>query len=363
MAKKSIHKTSSIVIGNGTSRLGKNIKQWEKSKDVNVIACNWFFKEEFRPHILITSDEPITKSIREFRPNYARSNHWYSWFAKPGSGIKKSPTPEKFGAGAMGTYVAASEAKSNTVFLVGMDFFGFGGTNAYNNGQLNNIYGGKKHYVPSDSPAPTYRNWQRRFEYTLDAFPNVDFYHVNPFEGKSPERLRGKRNFHTCTFENMEAYLNKGEPLVDTLEKTMDDLLLAESLNPDNVRAALERQIAGQENIIFKDLLDPKQVLRLIMDGRKRYEKNPKGYVTCTVMGFDNITIPCLQVKDRNGKVRVANEKEAQAIVIRDMQARQKLQAESGIIPQDLSKHPEFSELLERQTKPNNDLPEPPQFG
>ena len=91
------------------------------------------------------------------------------------------------------------------MFLIGMDFFGFGSSGKHKNGKLNNMYAGMEHYVPAgpDEIAPTYRNWQRRFEWLVKHYPDTDFYHVNPLDGKSPERLRGYDNFHQVTFDNV----------------------------------------------------------------------------------------------------------------------------------------------------------------
>ena len=248
-----------FVIGNGTSRQDFDLKPL---MDYGIfIACNWFYKNEFRPHVTVCSDAPITKSVWEENKNFGRRNHFYTWFPKPGSGMKKIPTPEKFAAGPSAAAVAVKNFKCPKVFLIGMDFFGFGSSGRHKNGSINNLYAGKKHYVAKDSGAPTYRNWQRRFHWLLIENPWVEFYHVNPFDGKSPERLRGLPNFHQITWENLMDHLENDAELVDTLEKTQDDYEIAYSINPDDARAVIERQLAGQENVIFKDLIHPDDLL------------------------------------------------------------------------------------------------------
>ena len=82
-----------FVIGNGTSRKDMDIKML--SEYGIIFACNWFFKKEFRPHVLIASDEPITKTILKVHETYSRRNWFYTWFPKPGTGAKKIPTPRK----------------------------------------------------------------------------------------------------------------------------------------------------------------------------------------------------------------------------------------------------------------------------
>lgn len=257
-----------FIIGNGTSRKDKPIKEL---MDYGILfACNWFFKKDFRPHVLIASDEPITKSILKLHETYSRRNWFYTWFPKPGTGAKKIPTPEKFAAGPSATYIAASTYESPKIFLIGMDFFGFGSevdiNNPDMNGIMNNLYEGEKHYAkPPQSEdtkngAPTFRNWQRRYQWIINQFPNTEFYHVNPFEGKSPPRLVGFDNFHQITFENLMDHLHNDAELVDIKEITGEDKVNAYSLNPDDEKAVIERQISGQENVIFKDLLTPQQV-------------------------------------------------------------------------------------------------------
>ena len=58
-----------FVIGNGTSRKDLNIKQL---MDYGLFfACNWFFREEFRPHVLVASDEPMSRSIlKNYQANF-----------------------------------------------------------------------------------------------------------------------------------------------------------------------------------------------------------------------------------------------------------------------------------------------------
>lgn len=315
-----------FIVGNGTSRKDLNIKQLMDYG--TVYSCNWFFQEEFAPHVLVCSDEPITKTILKTRSNYPKRNWMYTWFPKPGSGLKKATCPEKFAAGPMATELAANKHQKEKIFLIGIDFFGFGSSNKMKNGKINNLYAGKKHYVKGDNvPAPTYRNWQRRFEWILRNFPDTEFYHVNPFEGKSPERLRGFPNFHQITFENLEDHIHNDAELVDILEKTEEDRMILQSINEDDVRAVLERQFSGQENVIFKDILPDSQVIDAKMKASEFARKNPaaasQGMVMINIAGFD-ITVPVFSVKEGNIS-RLANAQEIQVIHQRSMQERSRI--------------------------------------
>ena len=332
-----------FVIGNGSSRKDLNIEQL---MDYGLLfGCNWFFKEEFRPHVLVASDEPMTRTIIKSYSQYPKSNWFYTWYPKPGSGAKKATTPEKFAAGPMATHLAAYHFESPKIFLIGMDFFGFGSKDKENNGLMNNLYEGMKHYAKTTESenvkngAPTYRNWQRRYQWIINRFPNTEFYHVNPFEGKSPEKIRGFSNFHQITFENLIDHLQNDAELVDILEKTDEDIKAATEINEDNIRACLERQLVGQENCIYPDLIDPQEVLNLRVNVSKQYEKILKekgsieGYeLGIEIAGHQLIVPPCV-VKEGNIQ-RMANIKEIERLFNQENIIRHKLAVSSEVMEQ-----------------------------
>ena len=367
----------SFIIGNGTSR--KNLKIEQLMSYGLLFACNWFFREDFRPHVLVASDEPMSRSILKKYEAYSRNNWFYTWYPKPGSGAKKAKTPEKFAAGPMATHLAAYTFESPKVFLIGMDFFGFGSIDKEQNGLMNNLYEGMKHYakVPEEenqkNGAPTYRNWQRRYQWILKRFPNTQFYHVNPFEGKSPERLRGFDNFHQITFDNLIDHLKKDVELVDILEKTDEDKKLAQEINPDDIRACLERQIAGQENCIYPDLLNPQDVLNIRVQVSKEYEKilKKQGQIEGLELGLNiagyEIKVPPQLIREGN-ITRIANVKEIENFFNNEHQLRSALAQQSEVMevkfnvdvsPQKTEKKPSM-DLPPPPPPPGLDLPPPP---
>ena len=282
-----------FVIGNGTSRQGKDLKPL--MNEGIVLACNWFYRKEFRPHVLVCSDEPITETILKTDPWYPRGNWFYTWFPKPGSGAKKAPTPEKFAAGPMAAYIACNTYQSKNVFLIGMDFFGFGSVSKDKNGKLNNMYAGMKHYQTPDEGggvAPTYRNWQRRFQWIIKSHPNTNFYHVNPFEGKSPERLIGLDNFHQISWEEMQDYLQKGAELPQP-SVTAEERALAYDVNPDDIKACIERQLSGQENVLFPDMLSYETVLNIRLSSVNFRKQHPEGHPITKLFGFEIMLPDC----------------------------------------------------------------------
>ena len=364
-----------FIIGNGTSRKDLNIKQL---MDYGLFfACNWFFREEFRPHVLVASDEPMSKSILKNYQAYPRGNWFYTWYPKPGSGSKKATTPEKFAAGPMAAHIAAFQYESPKVFLIGMDFFGFGSKDKNNNGVMNNLYEGMKHYAkkPEDknakNGAPTYRNWQRRYQWIIKRFPDTQFYHVNPFDGKSPERLRGFDNFHQITFDNLIDHLTKDVELVDILEKTEEDKKLANEVNPDNILACLERQLAGQENCIYPDMLQPQDVLNIRVNVNKEYDKllkkqkHVEGYELGINVGGYDVKVPPMLIKEGNIS-RVATTKEIERQFNKEFDFREQCARESEVIETkfkidfNLKKEKTTSDLPPPPPPPAFDLPPPP---
>ena len=367
----------SFIIGNGTSR--KNLKIEQLMSYGLLFACNWFFREDFRPHVLVASDEPMSRSILKKYEAYSRNNWFYTWYPKPGSGAKKAKTPEKFAAGPMATHLAAYTFESPKVFLIGMDFFGFGSIDKEQNGLMNNLYEGMKHYakVPEEenqkNGAPTYRNWQRRYQWILKRFPNTQFYHVNPFEGKSPERLRGFDNFHQITFDNLIDHLKNDVELVDILEKTDEDKKLAWEINPDDIRACIERQMCGQENCIYPDLLNPQDVLNIRVQVSKEYEKllKKQGQIDGLELGMNiagfEVKIPPQLIREGN-ITRIAKVKEIENSFNQEHQLRSALAQQSEVMeakfnvdvsPQKTEKKTSI-DLPPPPPPPGLDLPPPP---
>ena len=166
---------NSVVVGNGKSRKGRDLKA---IPNAYIIACNWFFRDEFEPDILVTSDEDITKHISEKYPSI--KNHHKSTV--------------KYSSGATGASLASKKVKSDNIFLVGMDFYGV-------NWKVNNLYSGELYYTPKNWVAPDSisNDWQEQFEWIVKEYPKINFYHVDPFEDRSPECLTRLSNFQKIT--------------------------------------------------------------------------------------------------------------------------------------------------------------------
>ena len=333
---------NAFIIGNGTSRKDFEL-EWLMGHG-NLYGLNWFFKKEFMPTVIVASDEPMTKSIIKAHAAAVKQRQFFTWFPKPGSGAKKASCPEKFAAGPMATWVACDKHEAKNVFLIGMDFFGFGSKSADKNGKLNNLYAGEKHYMMQTEGgiAPTYRNWQRRFQYTMKSFPNVQFWHVNPFEGDSPERLKGLPNFHQISWDNLQKHLKEGAELVDDLKKTEEDIRLATEQNPHDLMATLERHIVSQENVIYRDILTDKQVQDIRVQAGRIQQKQglESGGAVMRIAGMD-ISVPMMGLaKNSDGTITYPNEEQIRAVVKREQMQRMNIMVnywqKNNFIPQPL---------------------------
>ena len=291
-----------FVIGNGTSR-----KDFDLTPLMNqgmLVGCNYFYRD-MHPHVLVLSDEGISATVAKVDKAYCQRNHVFSWHNKPGGTMKKVSFPEKTSAGLMAVYESIVTFGCDKIFLIGMDFFGLGSQGKNNNGTINNLYVGEKHYAKDPNQyAPTYRNWQRRFQYVLQQFPDVQFYHVAPLDGKSPERLIGAPNWNQISWDNMNAWLSSDEPLVKLYEPNEDDIALFKEDNSDNLRASIERQFSGQENMIYPDRVDPNQMLKIKLDVQRRYRQMglDRGFLSIQIKEYE-IMVPPVVIQTPKGSM------------------------------------------------------------
>ena len=289
-----------FIVGNGTSRADFDLAPL---MDYGMlVGCNYFYRD-MHPHVLVLSDEGITKTVAKVDKVWCKRNHVFSWYSKPGGTIKKVSFPEKTSAGLMAVYESIETFGAKNIFLVGMDFFGLGSNGKDDNGKINNLYVGEKHYAQDpEQIAPTYRNWQRRFQYVLRKYPDVNFYHVAPLDGKSPERLLGAPNWHQISWDNLQDHLNNDVGLIDLYDKTPEDEALFLEENPDDVRATIERQFSGQENVLFPDKIHPDDMLNLRMQLQQEYIRSGQldGILAVKIKDFE-ITVPPLYVSTPKG--------------------------------------------------------------
>ena len=138
----------------------------------------------------------------------------------------------------------------------------------------------------------------------LKAYPNTQFYHVNPLDGKSPERLIGAPNWHQISWDNLIAHITEDQDLIDIKNPTPMELELFQGTNPDDTRACYERQISGQENVVMQDRIHPEDVLKIRLNAAKHFRQNPNADVLMKIEGHD-VGIAPMIVQDQRGNVMV----------------------------------------------------------
>jgi hypothetical protein len=123
--------------------------------------------------------------------------------------------------------------------------------------------------------------------------------------------------------------------------------------NEDDLRAVIERQIAGQENIIFNDMLTDKQVLDIRIKSSEVYAKNPNQMASMKIAGFD-IILP-KQIVQEGNILRQASKNEILGMYAKEKALREKLKAESPYEPITI----QIAEPEPKQQK-EKELPLPP---
>lgn len=159
--------TAAFVLGNGISR---------QAVDLSVLAncgtiygCNAIYRE-FTPHVLISTDAPISTAIQN--SGYSHDHVHYTRKPLPNLGARRI-SQQYFGYSSGPIAVAqAALDQHQVIYLLGFDM---GPTRT---GRFNNVYADTEHYKKSSS-APTYTgNWVRQLCTVMKDFPKVSFYRV-----------------------------------------------------------------------------------------------------------------------------------------------------------------------------------------
>ena len=113
---------------------------------------------------------------------------------------------------------------------------------------------------------------------------------------------------------------------------TEEDKALAYGDNPDDIKAAIERQMAGQENVIYPDLMSPQDVLNLRVQAAKEQAKHgDKGkdvVLECEVqtpVGAFKIHVPWMGIKTPGGHYVYPTPEQQAAQFNQEMQDRMRL--------------------------------------
>ena len=168
--------------------------------------------EDFWPDALVAVDIATVKYICD-RDVPDRTEMW----TYPRGSIKDA-RPKRiakdwgWSSGPTSTRIALEYKKFQTLYILGMDFFGItveGKINESKGRRLNNMYKGKDRYRKANSDRTYFGNWLNQMITNVTKHNNAKFYHVVLDGQQSPNKLAQKKNWIDITYEKFEEHLSK----------------------------------------------------------------------------------------------------------------------------------------------------------
>jgi len=201
-----------FIIANGESRRGFDLNKLKNRgyiMGMNVLPL----REDFWPDALISVDIATVKYICDHNvPD--RLEMW----SYPRGGVKDPRVKriEKdwgWSSGPTATRIALEYKKFQTIYILGMDFFGLtqdGRVGGEKDGRkLNNMYKGTDRYRKANSDRTYFGNWLNQMITNTTNHPSVNFYHVVLDNQRSPNKLAEKKNWIDITYTQFEEHLSK----------------------------------------------------------------------------------------------------------------------------------------------------------
>lgn len=188
---------NAVVIGNGESRLGFDLKHIKNHKGGLLAAdafqsygCNALYRD-YEPDFLVAVGPEIVEEIAE--SNYTHDHIVYSnalnILEYPGH-FYLIPQDPAYNAGALATYLACFDGHKK-VYLLGFD--GADDTVRYN------VYNGTNGYTTGEPASEAF--WVQAMLEIFQTYDDVDFVRVMPTEGfRMPEAWKYVTNLRQITF-------------------------------------------------------------------------------------------------------------------------------------------------------------------
>lgn len=200
-----------FIIANGESRKGFDL---HKLRDKGyIIGMNVLpIIENFWPDALVSVDIATVKWLCE-RDVPNKTEHW----TYPRGGVK-DPRPKRlqkdwgWSSGPTATRLALEYKKFQTLYIIGMDFFGItteGKISEKDGSKINNMYKGQERYRKANSGRTYYGNWLNQMVTNCTNHPSANFYHVMRENQKSPNKLAVKTNWIDINYNVFEEHLQK----------------------------------------------------------------------------------------------------------------------------------------------------------
>ena len=200
-----------FIIANGESRRGFDLHKL--SSKGYVIGMNVLpVVEDFWPDALVSVDIATVKWICE--KNVPDKLEMWSY---PRGGVKDQRVNRLakdwgWSSGPTATRLALEYKKYQTIYILGMDFFGItekGVIDEKDGRKINNMFKGKERYRKPGSDRTYFGNWLNQMITNTSSHPNVNFYHVIREGQQSPNKLAQKTNWIDITYNMLEEHLSK----------------------------------------------------------------------------------------------------------------------------------------------------------
>ena len=200
-----------FIIANGESR--KNFDLNKLKGNGYIIGMNVLpIVEDFWPDALVAVDIPTVKYIAE-RDVPNKLEMWtYPRGGIKDTRIKRIERDWGWSSGPTSCRIALDYKKFQTLYILGMDFFGvtLDGKIADDKGRrLNNMYKGMDRYRKPNSSFTYYGNWLNQMITNTTKNPGVNFYHVVLDGQNSPTKLAKIPNWIDITYDQFEEHLAK----------------------------------------------------------------------------------------------------------------------------------------------------------
>jgi len=160
-----------FVIGNGTSRVGIELKHLKKYG--KIYACNAVYRT-FHPDYLVAVDAKMVNEIAkngyhkigEVWTNYNKQYEKYKGlnYFEPSKGWSSGPTALHL----------ASSHNCKTIYILGFDYKGIGPDNK----RVNNVFSGSPNYKRENDNATYFGNWLRQTTQVIQKNPEKRYIRV-----------------------------------------------------------------------------------------------------------------------------------------------------------------------------------------
>lgn len=183
--------TRAIILGNGRSRLGVNLKKL--GKRATIYGCNALYRE-YKPDFLIAVDPKMIIEIcgtgyQLEHEVWTNPNNRFDRYKN----LKFFKNPRGWSSGPTALQKACHDGHKE-LFILGFDYYGI-------DNRFNNVYSDTPNYKKSNETATYYGNWMRQTETCFKEFPDRYFYRVVGSDTKVVDEWQKVNNLRQITYD------------------------------------------------------------------------------------------------------------------------------------------------------------------